>query len=73
MSAKDRANLNIFTAALFIVCQMKQCILLKVLCFYPRRSKGSLVLLSTNDKRIVIILHEIQSLNIGNQYKKDAT
>ena len=73
MSAKDRSNLYIFTVALFIVCQMKQCIVLKVQCFYLRRSKGPLVLLSTRDKRIVIIFHEIQRLNIGNQYKKDAT
>ena len=73
MCAKDRANLYIFTVALLIVCQMKQCIVLKVLCFYLRRSKVPLVLLSTKDKKIVIIFHEIQRLNIGNQYKKDAT
>ena len=52
---------------------MKQCIVLKVLCFYLQRSKGPLVLLSTRDKVIAIIFHEIQRLNIGNQYKKDAT
>ena len=38
-----------------------------------RRSKGPLVLLSTRDKTFAIIFHEIQRLNIGNQYKKDAT
>ena len=73
MSAKDRANLYIFTVVLFIVSQMKQCIVLKVLCFYLRRSKGPLVLLSTRDKRIAKIFHKIQRLNIGNQYKKDVT
>ena len=73
MSAKDRANLCIFTAALFTVCQMTQCIVLKVQCFYLRRSKDTLALLSTRDKRIAITFHEDQSLNIGNQYKKDAT
>ena len=73
MSAKDRANLYIFTVAFLIVRQMKQCIVLRVLCFYLRRSKGPLVFLSTRDKRIAIILHEIQRLNIGKQYKKDAT
>ena len=36
-------------------------------------SEGPLVLLSTRDKRIAIIFHEIQRLNIGNQYKEDAT
>ena len=35
-----------------------------------QRSFGSFV---TRDKRIAIIFHEIQRLNIGNQYKKDAT
>ena len=72
MSAKDRANLYIFTAALFTVCQMMQCIIvLKVQRFCLRRSKDTLVLLSY--KRIVITFHETQSLNIGNQYQKDAT
>ena len=46
MSANDHANLYIFTRDLFIVCQMTQCIVLKVQCFYLRRSKGPLVLLS---------------------------
>ena len=73
MSAKDRGRLYIFTVALPIVCQMTQCIVLKVLCFYIQRSKGPLVLLLTRDKRIAIIFHETQSLDIGNQYKKDAT
>ena len=52
MSAKERANLYIFTVALFIVCQMKQCIVLKALYFYLQRSKGPLVLLSTRIKRL---------------------
>ena len=52
---------------------MTQFIVLKVLCFYILRSKGPLVLLSTRDKKIAIIFHEIQRLNIGKQYKKDAT
>ena len=73
MSAKDRANLYIFTVALFIVCQMTNYIVLKVRCFYFRGSKGPFVLLSTRDKRIAITFHENQRLNIGNQYKKDST
>ena len=73
MSAKDRANLYIFTVALFIVCHMTQCIVLKVHFFYLRRGKGHLVFLSTRDKRIAISFHENQRLNIGNQYQKDAT
>ena len=71
MSAKECANLYNFTVALFIVCQMRQYIVLKVLYFYLQRSKGPLVLLSARDN-IAIIFHEIQRLNIGNQYKKDA-
>ena len=46
---------------------------LRVQCFYFRRSKGPLVLFFTRDKRIAITFHENQRLNIGNQYKKDAT
>ena len=52
--AKVRPNLNIFTVALIIVCQMTQCIVLKVQSFYVRRSICPLILLSTRDKRIVI-------------------
>ena len=37
MSAKDRGNLNIFTAALFTVFQMTQCIVLTVQCFFIYR------------------------------------
>ena len=73
MGAKDRANLYIFKVALFTVCQMTQCIVLKVQCFHLRRKKGSFILLSTSDKRIAITFHENQRLNTGNQYKKDAT
>ena len=73
MSAKNLAHLYIFTVVLSIVCQITQCIVLKVLCFYIWRSKGPLVLLLTRNKRIVIIFHETQSLDIGNQYEKDAT
>ena len=42
-------------------------------CFYLRRSKSALVLLSTRAKMIAITFHENQRLNIGNQYQKDAT
>ena len=73
MTAKDRANLYIFIVALFMVCQMMQCIVLKVHCFYFGRSKGPSVLLSTRDKKIAITFHKNQRLNIGNQYHKDAT
>ena len=73
MSAKYHANLYIFTVVLFIVCHMTQCIVLKVVWFYLWRSKGPLVLLLARDKRIAIIFNEIQRLNIGNQYKTDAT
>ena len=71
--AKDRANLNIFTVALIIVCQMTQCIVLNVQSIYVRRSICPLILLSTRDKRIVITFQENQRLNIGNQYQKYAT
>ena len=71
--AKDRPNLNIFTVALIIVCQMTQCIVLKVQSFYVRRSICPLILLSTRDKRIAITFQENQRLNIGNQYQKYAT
>ena len=60
------ANLYIFTTPLFIICQATHCIVLKVQCFYLRRSKGPFVLLSTRDKRIAITFHEDQRLNIGN-------
>ena len=39
MRAKDCVNLNIFTVALFIVCQTTQCIVLAVQCFYARGNK----------------------------------
>ena len=65
-------NLNIFTVALFIVCHMTQCIVLTMQFFYLRRNKGPSVLLSTRYKRVVIISHKNQRLNIGNQYHKDA-
>ena len=73
MRAKDRADLCIFTVALFIVCQMMQCILLKVQCFYLRRSICPLILLSIRGKKITMTFHENQGLNIGNQYPKDDT
>ena len=60
MSAKDRVNLNIFTTALFIVCQTTQCIVLAVPYFYLRRNEGPSVLLSTRDKRVAITFHENQ-------------
>ena len=40
---------------------------LKVQCFYFRRSKGPLVLLSTRDKRVAITFPKNQRLNTGNQ------
>ena len=61
INAKDRANLYIFTPALYLVQ-----------CFYFRRSKGPLVLLLTRDKKIAITFHENERLNIGNHYQKDA-
>ena len=73
MSAKDCANLYIFTVSLFIVCQMKQCIVLKVQCLYLQRSKCPLVLSSIRDKRITRAFHENKKLNRRNQYQKDAT
>ena len=73
MSAKGCANLFIFTVALFIVCQMTQCIALKVQCFYLRRSKGPLFLLSIFSIQFAITFNENQRLNMGNQYQKDAT
>ena len=72
MRAKDRVNLNIFTVALFTVSQMMQCILLTVQCFYLRRNKGTLVLLSTKYKRVAIVFHKSQRWNIRKQYHKDA-
>ena len=73
MSAKDCANLYIFTAILLRVCRMTQCIVLQVQYFFRRKSKGPLVLLPTRDKRIPITFHKNQRLNIGNQYQKDVT
>ena len=73
VSAKDRVNWNIFTLALLIVCQLTQCIVLIVQCFYLRRNKGLSVLLSAKDKRVAISFHENQRLNLGIQYHKDAT
>ena len=72
MIGKARANLYIFTVSVFIVCQMTQCIVLKVECFDLRRNKGPSAFLSTRDKRIDITFQENQRLNIGNQYRKDA-
>ena len=73
MRVKDRANLYNFIVALFIVFHMTQCIVLKVQCFYLRRSICSLDLLSKRDKKIAITFHKNQRLNIGNQYRKGAT
>ena len=73
MSAEYRVNLNNFPAALFIVWQMIQCILLTVQCFYLRRNKGPLFLLSTRNKEVVMIFHENQILSLRNQYRKNAT
>ena len=71
MSAKDRANLNVFTVALFLVCQPMQFIVLTVQCFYLRGKKDPSVLLLTRDKKIAKTVYENQILNLGNQYHKD--
>ena len=73
MSEKDCVNWNIFTIALFIVCQITQCIVLTVQCFYLRRNKGPSVLLSTRYKIVAITFHKNHRLNIGNQYHNDTT
>ena len=52
---------------------MTQRIVLKVQCFYLRRDKGPLGFFSTRDNRIATTFQENQTLNIGNQYQKDAT
>ena len=70
--AEDRANLYIFTGALFVVRWIRQCTVLKAQCFYLCRSKGHLVLLSTRDKGITIIFHESKD-EILSQYHKVAT
>ena len=72
MSAKDRANLNLFTVALFI-CQATQHIVLSVQYFYLRRNKGPSVLSSARYKRVSIAFQNYQRLNIGNQYHTDVT
>ena len=64
MSAKDHAKDHVYLYSSFV---------LKVQCSYFRIIKGPLVLLSKRDKMIAIMPHESQSLNIGNQYQKDAT
>ena len=71
-SAEDRANLYIFTVALFVVRWIRQCTVWKAQCFYLCRSKGHLVLLSTRDKGITIIFHESKD-EILSQYHKVAT
>ena len=70
MGAIDHVNLNIFTVALFIECQMTHFIVLTVQCFYLRRNKGPSVLLSTRVKRVSIAFHENERLNLGNQFEK---
>ena len=63
MCSKDRVNLSIFTVALFIVCQMTQCIVLTVQCFYLWRSKGETKMLQGSPEEPIIIpniiLHQI--------------
>lgn len=71
MSAKDRVNLIIFAVTLFMVCQMKQPIVLAVQCFIWRETK---VLLFVNKVYIVsITFHKSQRSNIRNQYHQDGT
>ena len=60
MSAKDRANLNIFAIALFIIWQMTQSIVLILQYFYLWRNKCSFFFVKPET-------------NLGNQYRKDAT
>lgn len=57
MRAKDRINLNIFVVALFIVCQMTQCIAL----FVKKEEKG-----------FHNIPQKPNISNIGNQCHKNA-
>ena len=64
---------NIFTVALFIACQMTQCVALKMQCFRLQRNKGPSALLWTSYIRVSITFHKNQGLNIGNQYHKGAT
>ena len=73
VSAKDPVNLNIFTVALLIVCQMTQCMVLTVKCFYLRRNKGPSVLWQAKFKRVAMISNKSQRLNIGSKHHKDAT
>ena len=68
MSAKDRANLNIFVHSM-----PDDAVQMTVQCFNLWRKKDSSVLLSTRDKRVAITFHQNQRLNIGNQYDKDTT
>ena len=72
MRAKDRVNLNICTAALFIVCQTMQCIVLAVQCFYLT-GFYPLVPSSSRNKKVATKLNENQKLNLENQYDKHAT
>ena len=58
MSAKDRVKLNIFTVALFVVCQTTQCIVLTVQYFCFRGNKVPSVPLSIEDKRVVVKFQE---------------
>ena len=67
MGTKDCVNLNILVVTLFTICQTPQCIALAVQCFYLRKNKGSLVHLSTRDKRVAIPFYQNQRLSLGNQ------
>ena len=66
--AKDCINLNIFTLALFTVCQRTHCTALTTQCFYLRKNKGASVLLLTMHKRVAMTFCKSQRLNAGNQY-----
>ena len=57
MIVKDSINLNIFTVALYIVCQTMYCIDCAMLL--SAEKQRSLALLSTKDKRIAIYENQI--------------
>ena len=70
ISPNDGVKLNILIIALFIVCQMTQCIVLTVHWFFCGK-KGPLVSLSKECKSYHNI-NENQRLHQGNKYHKDA-
>ena len=57
MRAKD--GLNHYNSFVYSI-QMTECIVLTVQCFYPRRNKGPLVLLSIKFERVAITFYKSQ-------------